>query len=182
MSPSSPSGFLQYGARYKPALQTTISADGQMVAVIQERPPGQDLFVRHLIKDSEWRKVPLPPLTKNIRFGLTGYELFIVFRKNETSTDVLAKLDLGQPSKPMEVIYEDYYLSYPVEVSQNKIMVRTMSFDAKTGKLDNYSSSGLLVEKSKIPVLLGPIEPYAPRTPSIVNSGFFYFFRQPCDG
>ena len=60
MSPSSPSGFLQYGARYKPALQTTISADGQMVAVIQERPPGQDLFVRHLIRDSEWRKVPLP--------------------------------------------------------------------------------------------------------------------------
>lgn len=155
MSPSSPSGFLQYGARYRSALQTTISADGQMVAVIQVRPSAKELQVRHLVNDKAWRDIPLPPLTKNISFGLTGYELLIVFRKSETNTDVLAKLDLSQPSKPVEIIYEDHYLSYPVEVSHNKIMVRTMSVDPKTGKLDNYSSSGVLVEKGKTPVLLG---------------------------
>jgi len=40
------------------------------------------------------------------------------------------------------------------EVSQKKIMARTMSVDAKTGKLDDYSTRGILVEKGKAPVSL----------------------------
>ena len=125
MSSDTPSSLLQYGGRYRSALQITISADGQMVAAIQERIPEQSLLVRHLANDQDWRKIPIPPLTKNIRFGLTGHELFIVFHKNETNTDVLAKIDLNIPSKPMEIIHEDQDLSCPVEVSQGNIMART---------------------------------------------------------
>jgi hypothetical protein len=40
------------------------------------------------------------------------------------------------------------------EISQKKIMARTMSVDAKTGKLDDYSTRGILVEKGKAPVSL----------------------------
>ena len=171
----SPSSFLHSGARQSDALQTTISADGQMVAVRPDKPNQSVLQVRHLVNDNAWRKIPLPPNTRTIRFGLKGYELLFVFRKDGSDVDVLAKLDVAQADKPFEVIHEHHTLNFPIEVRPGQIMVRTQSLDPATGKVDQFTSSGMLLERNKAPVLLGPIDAFAAGTPSVVDTGFFYF-------
>ena len=116
----------RYGSD-KPVLHTTISADGKMVATLVHAGTEKQLLrVRNLDTDTQWRTIQAPPLTRSIRFGLQGHELLLTHaRPTPPAHEYLSKLDLDQPDKGLQKIYEAEDLAFPVEVKPGQVMVRT---------------------------------------------------------
>lgn len=166
----------------KSLLQTTISADGQMIATLANTGTNQQILrVRSLGPDATWQTVPTPSETQTIRFGLRGHELLLTHRKPDLpSKDYLSKLDLDNLDKGLERIYEtEDGLSYPVEVKPGQVMVRT--------RRPSAISIGRGAMTGHHWILHGPgqnVQDVGPQTvppfdaPNIVGSGFFWTEEQ----
>lgn len=161
------------------ALQTTISSDGQVIAVMQN-PYTDKLRVRfkRLDQPHEWEDLPVPAYTTGIHFGLTGHQLLLTYRKaaEGTASDLVKwDLDAYQKSKAKPVhIYSSTGMDFPIEVVPNEYLVRTCPPTVED-KCHRYFSFWHLIYPD------GRVHKYTNErrtnygTPNIVlNQGFFW--------
>lgn len=165
------------GKQEIPVLHTTISVDGQIVAtLLHAGTDKQQLRVRNLGTANSWHTLQAPPLTQSIRFGLQGHELLLTHRRpTPPKFTYLSKLDLDQPDKAPQRIYEAYELAFPVEVSPGQVLVRT----GDSHQQGSFSTGvyWIVVGPEKQIQKVGPKSmPYA--APNIVGSGFFWMEDQ----
>ena len=166
----------------KALLQTSISADGQMIATLAHTGTGQQVLrVRSLTADAKWQTIPAPPETQSIRFGLQGHELLLTHRKPDLpSRDYLSRLDVDKLEKGLERIYEtEDGLAFPVEVKPGQVMVRTRRPSVlSVGRGAMTGHHWILVGPGQAVQDVGPetVQPFD--APNIVGSGFFWTEEQ----
>lgn len=166
----------------KALLQTTISADGQMIATLANTGTDQQVLrVRSLTPDAMWQSVPAPAQTQTIRFGLQGHELLLTHRKPDLpSKDYLSKLDVDQLEKGLSRIYEtEDGLAFPVEIIPGQVMVRTRRPSVlSVGRGAMTGHHWILVGPAQAVQDVGPetVPPFD--APNIVGSGFFWTEEQ----
>ena len=166
----------------QPRLHTTISADGEMIATLLNAGTAQQLVrVRKLTPDQGWEQIQLPPLTGTIQFASHGRDLLLTYRRTDTKTSVLARVNLDNPAQPPEKIYEADDLAFPVEISPGQIMVRTRRAGEGGDATKQFYLSGyhwILLGIGGQVTEVGPdtVLPYP--APNIVGSGFFWMEEQ----
>jgi hypothetical protein len=84
---------------------------------------------KRLDQEHEWEDLPVPAHTTSIRFGLTGHQLLLTYRKaaEGTASDLVKwDLDAYQKTKAEPVhIYSSTGMDFPIEVAPNEYLVRT---------------------------------------------------------
>jgi hypothetical protein len=169
-------------ANSSPKLHTTISADGEMVATLSNAGTEQRLLrIRNLKTDTKWRIVQAPPLTTTIRFASRGHDLLLTYHQLKPKGDVLSRWNMDKPTSSIEKIFEAPELSFPIEVSPGRIMVRTRTVQAPGDTSKRFYLSGyhwILVGPSQQVQDVGPkpVLPYP--APNIVGTGFFWTEEQ----
>lgn len=166
----------------KALLQTSISADGQMIATLAHTGTDQQVLrVRSLSADAKWQTIPAPPETQSIRFGLLGHELLLTHRKPDLpSRDYLSKQDVDKQEKGLERIYEtEDGLAFPVEVKPGQVMVRTRRPSVlSVGRGAMTGHHWILVGPGQAVQDVGPETVLPFDAPNIVGSGFFWTEEQ----
>lgn len=111
-----------------PHIYPTISGDGKMIAVLSHTDAyhvGMRLRYKIIDPPGPWQEVPIPTNVNSIRFGLKGYEL-LVTRRSRPQVDSwgeLYKIDLADPTKPPQTLYEAYGVQNPTEVTPGEIFL-----------------------------------------------------------
>jgi hypothetical protein len=112
-----------------PHLNTTISSDGKVVAVMSYVDNFGKKRVRYkrLEPEGPWQELAIPMHVNSIRFGLKGHELMLTRRVDpaKDSWGELFKVDLDDPQQAPQKIYEAYGVQKPVEVTPGEIMVHS---------------------------------------------------------
>lgn len=114
-----------YPPNKRPSLHTTISADGKMVVTLDRAGEVDPLLtVFRLDNGVQVEKLPAPPYTYRIRFGLQGYELLIVHYVGDRHVADLLKWDLAKPQHPPEHIYRSIGSDFPLEVEPGLYLLK----------------------------------------------------------
>lgn len=109
-----------------PHIYPAISSDGKMIAVLSHADPyhvAMRLRYKRIDPPGPWQELSIPTHVDSIRFGLKGYELLLTRRSRPQvdSWSELYKIDLADPNKAPQTIYEAYGLKYPTEVTPGEI-------------------------------------------------------------
>jgi hypothetical protein len=121
-----------------PHLNTTISSDGKVVAVMSyvDKCGKKRVRYKHLDPEGAWQELSIPMGVDSIRFGFHAHELMFTRRvrpgdgtwlgnlNKVDSWGALYKVDLDHPEQEPQTIYEAYGLILPVEVTPGVIMVQ----------------------------------------------------------
>jgi len=185
--------------RTRSAIQTTISSDGRLVAVLEGAATKEPkLRVKALEGEQPWQEVAVPALTTSIRFGNQGHQLLLThYTPGEMGASVLLKIDLDAPAptgsakdreeedhvRPMPepaVLHKGPFLRHPVEVSEGNTLVRTcVSNTGKDGKNTCVTSGAgtywLLLKPDQKPVAVTKRSKVELQSqPNLTSSGFFW--------
>lgn len=111
-----------------PHIYPTISSDGKMIAVLSHADPyhaAMRLRYKRVDPPGPWQELPISTHVDSIRFGLKGYELLLTRRSRPQvdSWSELYKIDLADPNKATQTIFEAYGLKYPTEVTPGEIFL-----------------------------------------------------------
>lgn len=109
-------------------IETTISADGEMVAALDWPPPhgAPRLRIKRLLpQESPWEELPISPYISSIYFGMTGKQLLLTEVIDETLRSVLVSWDMDKPDSPPTLLYEGYRLDFPTEFKPGHYLVRS---------------------------------------------------------
>lgn len=165
-----------YPPHEKPTLQTTISADGLMVAALSnagdEKPR---LRIIRLDDAKGWQDIPAPMFTNSIRFGFKGHELLLTHViPGEGLTAQLTLWDLNDFKQESRSIYQGNRLRYPIEVSSGEYMVQTCTPFKDATDCDNpFNFYWVFIDKNGAVQKVGPKSSWQ-RAPNIVDRGFFW--------
>jgi hypothetical protein len=110
------------------AVETTISADGEMIAALDRVPPHgyPRLRIKRLLPQAmPWEDVPISPHITSIRFGLTGKQLLLTEQIDEAQRSVLVSWDMDQRNQDPTLLYEGYRLVFPLEFKPGHYLVRS---------------------------------------------------------
>lgn len=119
-------------------LNTTISSDGKMIAVLSyvDNCGKKRLRYKNVDPEGPWQEMPIGTGVDSIRFGLKGHELMVTRRVREgagtwlgkvnqvDSWGELYKVNLDHPDQKPQTLYEAYGVIHPVEVTPGVIMVQ----------------------------------------------------------
>jgi len=109
-------------------IQTTISADGEMIAALDWPLPHRvpRLRIKRLLpQESPWQELPISPYISSIYFGMTGKQLLLTEVTDETLRSVLVSWDMDKPDSPPTLLYEGYRLDFPTEFKPGHYLVRS---------------------------------------------------------
>lgn len=183
--------------RTRSAIQTTISSDGHVVAVLEGAATKEPkLRVKAVEDDRPWQEITIPSLTTSIRFGNKGHELLLThYTPGEMGASVLLKIDLGdaehggksredpdspRPMPEATVLHKGPFLRHPLEISEGQTLVRTcVSTTGKDGK-NTCVTSGLgtywlLLKPDQKPVAVTKRSRAEIHTqPNLTSAGFFW--------
>lgn len=109
-------------------IQTTISADGEMIAALDWPAPHRvpRLRIKRLLpQESPWQELPISPYISSIYFGMTGKQLLLTEVTDETLRSVLVSWDMDNPDSPPTLLYEGYRLDFPIEFKPGHYLVRS---------------------------------------------------------
>lgn len=110
------------------AIESTISADGEMIAVL-DRPPPRGIprlrTKRLLPHETEWKNIAISSYITNIRFGLNGKNLLLTEVLGDSQQAILASWDLEKPEKNPTLLHEGYRLAFPIEFKPDHYLVRS---------------------------------------------------------
>lgn len=171
-------------------IQTTISADGEMVAALDWPPPHgvPRLRIKRLLpQESPWQELPISPYISSIYFGMTGKQLLLTEVTDETLRSVLVSWDMDRPQDLPTVLYEGYRLDFPTEFKPGHYLVRSCNNERADWPCTkrSYDSQWEWVHKKQQVQVIGyqdHPEPLYYDQPTIVGErGFFWFttFRGP---
>jgi hypothetical protein len=119
-------------------LQTTISSDGKMIAVLSyvDNCGKKRLRYKNVDPEGPWQELPIGTGVDSIRFGLKGHELMVTRNVREgagtwlgnevnkvDSWSELYKVDLDHPQKSAKTMLEGYGLALPIEIIPGEYMV-----------------------------------------------------------
>ena len=119
-------GYQQGGGM--PVVETTISADGEMIAALDRPPPHRAprLRIKRLLpQEGTWQEVPISPHISSIRFGLSGKQLLLTEVIDETLRVVLVSWDMERLDAPPTLLYTGYRLVFPIEFKPGHYLVRS---------------------------------------------------------
>lgn len=119
-------GYQQSGGM--PIVETTISADGEMIAALDRVPPHgyPRLRIKRLLpQEGKWQEVPISPHISSIRFGLTGKQLLLTEVIDETLRSVLVTWDMERRDEPPTLLYVGHRLVFPIEFKPDHYLVRS---------------------------------------------------------
>lgn len=119
-------GYQQHGSM--PVVETTISADGEMIAALDRPPPHRQprLRIKRLLpRESAWQEVPISPHISSVRFGLTGKQLLLTEVIDKTKLAVLVTWDMERLDAPPTLLYTGYRLDFPIEFKPDHYLVRS---------------------------------------------------------
>lgn len=183
--------------RTRSAIQTTISSDGHLVAVLEGAATKEPkLRVKSVEGDGSWQEITIPSLTTSIRFANRGRELLLThYTPGEMGASVLLKIDLASTGvgdksqedadQPMAmpdptVLHKGPFLRHPLEVADGQTLVRTcVSTTGKDGK-NTCVTSGLgtywlLLKTDQKPVAVTKRSRAEIQTqPNLTSTGFFW--------
>lgn len=119
-------GYQQGGGM--PIVETTISADGEMIAALDRVAPHgyPRLRIKRLVpQEGEWEEIPISPHISSIRFGLTGKQLLLTEVIDETLRSVLVTWDMERLDEPPTLLYVGHRLVFPIEFKPDHYLVRS---------------------------------------------------------
>ena len=165
-----------YPRREKLTLETTISADGLMVAALsnagEEKPR---LRINRLNDDKGWQDIPAPMFTNSVRFGLKGHKLLLTHLiPGEGITAQLTLWNLDDLNQQSQVIHQGNRLRHPIEVNSGEFMVQTCEPFKDATDCDNpFNFYWVFIDKHGAVKKVGPKSSWR-RAPNIVGRGFFW--------
>lgn len=111
-----------------PRVESTISADGEMIAALDWIPPHRvpRLRIKRLLPEKEpWQEVPISPYITDIHFGLTGKKLLLTEVIDESLRSVLVEWNMDELDAPPSLLYEGYRLNFPIEFKPGHYLIRS---------------------------------------------------------
>jgi len=111
-----------------PIVETTISADGEMIAALDRPPPHRvpRLRIKRLLpQEGAWQEVPISQHISSVRFGLTGKQLLLTEVIDETLRSVLVSWDMERLDMPPNLLYAGHRLDFPIEFKPGHHLVRS---------------------------------------------------------
>lgn len=169
-----------------PRVESTISADGEMIAALDWIPPHRvpRLRIKRLLPEEEpWQEVPISPYINTIRFGLIGKQLLLTEVIDESLRSVLVEWNMDELDEPPSLLYEGYRLSFPIEFKPGHYLIRSCSNERPgwpcTERSFNWQWEWInnnqqlqVFNRTDVP------EPLLYSQPSVVDErGFFWFTR-----
>jgi hypothetical protein len=111
-----------------PRLEATISADGEMVTVLDKPPPlGVPRLRMKRLRPHEtpWKDIPISPYISSVYFGLHGKNLLLTETIDASLRSVLVSWDLEKLETPPVMLYEGYRLNFPLEFKTGHYLMRS---------------------------------------------------------
>ena len=175
-------GYQQGGGM--PIVETTVSADGEMIAALDRPPPHRvpRLRIKRLLpEEGEWQEVPISPYISSVRFGLNGKQLLLTEVIDENQRAVLVTWDMERLDVPPILLYVGHRLVFPIEFKPDHYLVRSCNnerADWPCSKRGFNSQWEWVHDKQQLQVFNREDhpEPLLYSQPTVVDErGFFWF-------
>lgn len=165
-----------YPSKENLSIESTISSDGQIIAVLSNSSEkNKKLNILRLSDSKGWQELPLPRFTTSIRFGLQGHNLLLTHKiPGDGLAKQLTKWNLDDWKNESEALFEGPALDFPLQISSTEYMVRTCRpFEHEKICKNGATYFWILFDSNKQPVKVGAAS-NAYSQPNIFDRGFFW--------